>query len=627
MAVTFDGTAVPREVVDAMTAAAAHRAVDGSRTWSGPGAGAGYLRLAVTAEDRRDLQPLAAGTLVCVADARIDNRQELGDALGLPAAGHGGATECELLLAAYRAWGTDCAARVFGDFAFVVWDTAARTLFAGRDPVGARSLFYRNEPGRRALVATEVAQVLAAPGVPDRPDEQSVLADVAGLFALPHRSHHEGVRQLPPGQALLLGQDVERTWSFRKLGRGPRVRYRREQEYAEHFRALLDEAVRARLRTDRPAGVLLSGGLDSMAVAALGSRHAGVDGGAPSLTGFSWAFDELAEADERHVSGPLAAELGIPVHDVPVDDAWPLSSWPERAPSRDDPYIWLYQDAFDRSCDRAREAGVRVLLTADRGDEVSGGWVYDELGLLASGQLRRLAEDHRAYRANPGRTSHGFLTERLLRPLATTAWPPGAADPLRQRLPGAARTKQKPLAPWVPEAAARRLGLDDVMTQALPVPPVRGHARRQRVMAVSDVIGLRVLQLRQRTFASAGLQHADPWGDERLLNYVCALPQHRVQRQGLPKELARQAMRGVLPERVRTSPAHSNQYPLYQRAFAEREVATVRGLLRDSRADAAGLLDAGAVLDTYESYLRGEPLQHDFWYPLTVELWLRRWWG
>jgi asparagine synthase (glutamine-hydrolysing) len=165
------------------------------------------------------------------------------------------------------------------------------------------------------------------------------------------------------------------------------------------------------------------------------------------------------------------------------------------------------------------------------------------------------------------------------------------------------------------------------MASALPVPPVRGHARRQRIMAVSDVIGLRVLQLRQRTFAHAGLQHADPWADERVLSFVCAVPQQVVQRQSSPKHLTREAMRGVLPDAARTSPAPSNQYPLYQRAFVEREVATVRELMRDSRADAAGLLDAGAVLATYESLLRGEPVYHDFWYPLTVELWLRRWWG
>jgi asparagine synthase (glutamine-hydrolysing) len=165
------------------------------------------------------------------------------------------------------------------------------------------------------------------------------------------------------------------------------------------------------------------------------------------------------------------------------------------------------------------------------------------------------------------------------------------------------------------------------MDAAMPVPAVRGHARLQRVMSISDVISLRVAQLRQRTFSRHGLQYADPWGDRRLVEFVCAVPQWVVQRQSEPKKITRDAMRGVLPDNARLTPAVSNQYPLFHRAFNEREVENVRGLLRDSRAEAAGLLDAGAVLSAYESYLRKQDQAHDFWYPLTVELWLRRWWG
>lgn len=625
MAVTFDGSHVPDEDMEGMARAAEHRGPDGIRRWSGPDAAAAHLSLEVSREDGRDRQPRVVGSLVCVADVRIDNRPAL--AVQLRHAGLLSSeepTDSEVVLAAYRHWGAECARHLEGDFAFAVYDTRARRVFAARDAMGARTLHYRTEPRRRLLLATEPSQIAAAPGVPARPNEAAVLADIAGLYALPTVSHYAGIDQLPPAHALLVDGEGSRTWRYWDITAVPTLRHRRREDYAEHFREVLDQAVRARLRSDRPAGMFLSGGLDSMAIAAVGARLAGADGLAPTLRGFSWAFTELSEADERHVSAPVARELGLAVTDVPGDEAWPLRRLPEVGPDRDDPFMWLYQDVFERTLTAARADGVRLMLTSDRGDELTGGWAYDDLGLLLSGRWRMLAQDRRAFRGRTGQSDISYLRNRLLEPLATTLWPPSDAG-FRGRLPGSG-TRPRPLAPWVPELAAERYGLSDIIRAAMPVPEVRGHARLQRMMTITHVISLRVAAHRQRTFARFGLQYADPWGDRRLAELVCSIPQWVVQRQSGPKKITRDAMRGLLPDAARLSPAPSNHYPLFHRAFNERETGAVRTLLQDSRAEALGLLDARAVLAAYESYLRGEDQSDDFWYPLTVELWLRRWW-
>ncbi len=138
--VHFDGAPVDAAALRAMTGAAPHRGPDGVRYWMGDAAGLAHLAFHVTPESVRETQPLIStdGRYVLVADARIDNRDELLAALrgepDLPPA----PTDADLILAAFRRWGEACPERLLGDFVFAVWDTANRRLFLARDALGGR---------------------------------------------------------------------------------------------------------------------------------------------------------------------------------------------------------------------------------------------------------------------------------------------------------------------------------------------------------------------------------------------------------------------------------------------------------------------------------------------------------
>ena len=185
--------------------------------------------------------------------------------------GGGGGGECtdvELSLEAYRAGGVECAERLVGDFAFVVWDGARERLFGARDAMGMRSLVYRAEAGR-TLFATEVKQILAVPGVPARIYEPAVGVYLSGPHMPPEWTFYEGIDRLGPAHALVVEGGEKRVWRYWDVDPGKRIRYRREEEYAEHFLEVFREAVRARLRSVHPVGLLLSGGVDSGSVAAV----------------------------------------------------------------------------------------------------------------------------------------------------------------------------------------------------------------------------------------------------------------------------------------------------------------------------------------------------------------------
>src|SRR5690349_10757462 len=134
------GEAVDRAEIVGMLDVIPHRSRDGRAAWSAGGVGLGHATRHFTPEDRHERWPLLSpeGRLSVVADARLDNREELAAALDLGRHERGFFTDGELILAAFRRWGDDCAARLLGDFAFAVWDAERRLLFLARDHFGAK---------------------------------------------------------------------------------------------------------------------------------------------------------------------------------------------------------------------------------------------------------------------------------------------------------------------------------------------------------------------------------------------------------------------------------------------------------------------------------------------------------
>src|SRR3569623_1441353 len=136
---------------------------DGHGQWRGEQTGLGFLSLHTTPESFHERMPANLRTaphLFITADARIDNRAELFQALGVQSPGRTRTPDSSLILLAYERWGAECDKRLLGDFAFAIWDTRERILFCARDPLGCRP-FYYHPGGRTFLFASDIKGVLA----------------------------------------------------------------------------------------------------------------------------------------------------------------------------------------------------------------------------------------------------------------------------------------------------------------------------------------------------------------------------------------------------------------------------------------------------------------------------------
>ncbi len=609
--------------LSAMARETPHRGAEPG-VWHADGAALGHQSPGMA-----DAQPVQRGGLVCVADVRLDGRSVLRQQLlarGFEVTDD--ADDAALLLGAYRCWGLACTEHLYGDYAVAIWDQRRRQLFLARDAMGMRALYLRLEPRRRVLFATELKQLLVVPGVPVAIDELSIAANLAGPYLPADRTLYAGIDQLPAGHAMMVDVDGARSWRHWRPEPGDRLQLT-DDAAADAYRERLTVAVRDRLEleTTAPAGISLSGGLDSVNLASVAGwlqQHGRT--ATPALHAYAWRFDEVEGADERSISDLVVAAFPIDGHTVLGDDCWPLSDAERVAPDRDDPFRWPYQALTDRTHAQARSDGVGLFLTGARGDELTGDWAFDELGLLRSGRVRAAWQDLRLV----GKGTAGKATATGTLEAATRR----AGAELLHRWPTLARRRSSwrhgggppTVAPWVPERLRQRTGLDEVIAASRTLPDFGGLGRSTRFARVTSPQSARLAVHAERTLARAGMVAADPYADRRLAELLLALPAWQVQRRGERKRLARRALAGIVPEAARVGAAKTIPSQLYDRGLRDRASATIDTLLTEPVAAEHGWLDAEAVRAAHDRYRRTGRVPHDYWWVLTTELWLRRWW-
>jgi asparagine synthetase B (glutamine-hydrolysing) len=323
--------------------------------------------------------------IAVVFDGTIYNRAEIRSLdCGDPAGGDAG-----LVLSAYLAWGEGSLCRLKGEFAFCLWDSRNGRLLAARDRVGVFPLFYRRQGGALHF-ATSPSAFERAPGPAPAIDR----ASVAGLLDRHHPELEEtylgGIRRVPPGSLLVADGTslrVERYWRPPPVGAG--ASWVDENELGE-FGRLLDQAVGRALRQG-PAGIFLSGGLDSVSVAAAAVEHSRRSG-----TAMPHALSLLfpGEVNEEETQRRVAESLGIPITTMEllsvvgekglVQSSLDFSSDGSAPPQN----VWL--PAYHELALAGKSQGCTSILTGGGGDEWLTVTPLLAADLLASLDLRGL---------------------------------------------------------------------------------------------------------------------------------------------------------------------------------------------------------------------------------------------
>ena len=362
----------------------AHRGPDASGAWVSADrtVGLAHRRLAIIDLSERGRQPMAdsAGRLVISFNGEIYNFKALREELtGLGHQFRTG-TDTEVILEAYREWGTECLARCNGMFAFALYDQDRRQLFLARDRAGEKPLFYEERP-EGFYFASELKALLVFPGsdrvlAPEALNHYLAYGYVAGESCI-----LKGVRKLRAGHALVVDivRRTVREWTFWKLPMPEPEGVVDELALVEELDGLLRDSVKLRLEADVPVGVLLSGGLDSSLVTAYAA------GQVSRLKTFTITFPGHAKYNEAEFAALVARHFGTEHTELPAPDAsydlLPLLARHFDEPMADSSMIPTYLVS------RLIRSHATVALGGDGGDELFGGYPHNSW-LLKQERLR-----------------------------------------------------------------------------------------------------------------------------------------------------------------------------------------------------------------------------------------------
>jgi asparagine synthase (glutamine-hydrolysing) len=332
----------------------------------------------------------------------------------LTAGGHvlRSAGDAEVIVHLYEDHGPDLLVRLVGMFAFALWDGRRRRLLVARDRLGQKPLYWWRGPGV-LVFASEVAALLECPDVPRAADRRSIGMFMRLGYVPAPETGLADVRKLPPAHYLefdAASGEVAGPTRYWAVPRGPADSATSGRQWRERLRETLSDAVRSQLAADVPLGVLLSGGIDSSAVAALAARYT-----AGPVRTFTVRFGESGW-DESAYARQVARRFATAHTEVSVQPRCveALGELVERhgEPFADSSNIAMYYLARE-----ARRA-VTVVLSGDGGDESFGGYPR-HAAMVLSGQIgprlrRCLARLGRRVRPHPGRKSRWNAARRFL---------------------------------------------------------------------------------------------------------------------------------------------------------------------------------------------------------------------
>jgi asparagine synthase (glutamine-hydrolysing) len=548
---------------------------DGAAQWDGRSISLGRRLFRILPEDAHDRGPVAGGDgrYTLIADLRLDNRDELGAALGLAAKDAAGLADSAMLMRCFERWGEDAVARLVGDFAFALWDEGKRELLLARDFLGQRPLHYHRGADFFAF-ASMPKGLHALAEVPYALDRTGMSEFLALLPETGSASFFEGVLRVEPGHLAIVDRDGMRSrryWRPAPLSPGlPSF-----EDYAEALRQKMDEAVASRLRgSGGRVAAQLSAGLDSASVAATAARLLGPQSGsvvaftAVPRAGYSGASLRRSIADE----GPLAAATAAL---YPNMEHVRISAGGRSPLSGLDRNFFLYERPLRNICnsvwadainDAARERGLRVLLTGQMGN-MGLSWTGMTLlpELLGQGRLIRLAATAASLLRRGTRL--GTIASQSLGPFLPRALWRAA---LRLRGKGGSLADYSLINPaaGVRSEIDRRAGERGLDLSYRP----RASGAASRLWALGRVdFG----NFNKGVLGGWGLDVRDPTADRRLIEFCLAVPEEHFLHGGVPRGLARAAMADRLPPEVTAERRKGYQGADWHEGFAEH-VAEIR---------------------------------------------------
>ena len=588
--VRFPGSpAERRAIVQRMGEVIRHRGPDDRGSFADDHAALGMQRLSIV-DLAHGQQPMATadGAVHVVFNGEIYNHRELREQLTAKGETFTTNADTEVLLRQYARLGAAGFEALNGMFAAAFWDTRSHELCLVRDRLGVKPLYYYWD-GRVFAFASEIKALFAVPGIEKRIEPQAIWDYLTFRYVPGPATIWRHIYQVPPAHRLSMhavsGEPaLTRWWSIPAPNPTESMDH---AEMVETFGALFRDAVSLRMIADVPVGVMLSGGIDSSAVAAVASESH------RRVKTFAVSFTDSPATDERAYARDVATHLGTDHAEIEIDRTDFVDFLPQFVHFTDQPLADLASVPLYYVSKLASKT-VKVTLSGEGADEILAGYDFDRWWRTREQAGGR---DLRDDRVPPHMTNYMDSAEK--QSLFRGATYRDSNDVLRDR---------------VAEAGARH-PLDQML-----------------YLYCQDWLVEDLLMKADRMSMAASIELRTPFLDYRLVEWAARAPLEAKigpDANGRPttKHVLREFAAARLPMLILTRPKQGFPVPVYGwLSDVLRDLAFDLVLGRDSR------LHAWFDRDALEPYvLRGvaaDAMAHDrhrLWHLMILEYWLRAW--
>ena len=275
-------------------------------------------------------------------------------------------SDTEVLMKLFQLHGLKMLNRLNGMFAFAIWDTLEKKLTLVRDRMGIKPLYYSFYNATFYFASEQKALFTA--GVPLKMAQDGLEEYIFNRFVAGENTLYENVKKVLPGHIMTIHEGgkttLEKWWNLKKeIQNQPEIK-----NPVEWFRETFDNAVKTRMLSDVPVGVMLSGGLDSTSILASLHHQKFND-----IQTFNIGFKEK-EHNESHLAKMMAEQFGYGFHTMRLEDKNLYDQLINCTYFQDEPIMHLSEPHLLALSQMAKPA-VKVLLSGEGADELMGGYV------------------------------------------------------------------------------------------------------------------------------------------------------------------------------------------------------------------------------------------------------------
>ena len=577
-----------------------HRGPDDEGVYLQDSVGLGHVRLSILDLSMAGHQPMQdeTGRYTIVLNGEIYNYIELREQLEREGLEFASNSDTEVLLKGYMYFGQAVLDKLNGMFAFVIYDAERKEVFAARDRFGVKPFYYYHSDNE-FIFASEIPPILAVYGRKNQANEAAVFDYLAfNRTDQTEETFFEGVKKLQHGHCLSIKENkvtISRWYDLRNKVYGQHIKSD-ENEFA----ALLEDAIRIRLRSDVPVGVCLSGGLDSSTIVSIVSERLGhLD-----VNTFSAVYESKYRSDESEFINLYKEKLPNmhfthPTYQSLLDD---LESF-MRCHAEPVPSTGPYAQYCTM---RLASQHVTVTLDGQGADEELGGYHYF-YGLYYKSLLKRLKlitlfKEIAKY----------VKIHRSLYALQTFAY---FLLPSKMRV----KVRVNERGYMLPEFANR-------FQESVVADNLYGSKSMQDALINHFEYKLEhLLKWDDRNSMWYSIESRTPFLDYRLVEYLLKAEDSAKIKDGYTKSLLRRSMKGLLPEKIRLRRDKVGFATPEEAWFAEKEFHGIIESVLDSESFRnRGIIDPDKARKLYEKHCNGEiRISKDIWKWLNLELWYR----